>query len=125
MIEKKLSVPVGITIFIGVILKMMDSPYGKIVFTIGFAGYFLIKFIKLTRIHKPFWTTFHTIQLLLLVIGLVFLTLMYFEYPYSRLGFVITLLLESIVNLRIMIYSSIGGQNFKMILSFIGRLLKR
>ncbi|HYG39296.1 MAG TPA: hypothetical protein VD908_11780 [Cytophagales bacterium] len=125
MIEKKLKIPVGITVFIGVILKLMNNPYGSIVFTIGFAGYFLLKLIRLSRTQKFFWTKYHYIQLGLLILGIGFLILMYFNYPYSRLGFVIVLLLESIVSLRIMITSVIGDSNFRMILSFLGKLLRR
>lgn len=125
MIEKKLKIPVGITVFIGAMLKLMDNPYGPIVFTIGFAGYFLLKLIRLFRTQKFFWTKFHYIQLILLILGIGFLILMYFNYSYSRIGFVIVLLLESIVSLRIMVTSLIGDSNFRMILSFLGKLLRR
>lgn len=125
MSEKKLKVLVGISIFIGAILKLMDNPYGPIIFTIGFACYFLIKFIKLLRTQKFFWTKYHYIQLVLLVFVVVFLVLMYYDYPYSRVGFVISLMLESLVSFRIMITSLIGNDNFKMALNFLGRLLKR
>jgi hypothetical protein len=122
---KKLKPLIGIAIFLGVILKLVDSPYGNIIFTIGFLGYFLMKFYNLGKVQKFFWTKLHTIQAVLLVLATASVILMYFNYPYSRIAFATLLLFESIVNLRIMITTHIGNENFKNILTFIGRLLKR
>jgi hypothetical protein len=123
--EKRLKGPVALAILIGVILKMTASAYGPIIFTIGFLGYFLLKFIRLSKTNRYLWTALHTIQIILLVLAAVALIFLYYQYPYSRIAFIVLLLAESLVNLKIMINTYIGNENFKNILSFLGRLIKR
>ena len=122
---KKLKGLIGLTIFVGVILKLMDVPYGNIIFTIGFLAYFFVKFYNLSQIKRLFWTRLHTLQVVLLILATASVILMYLDYPYSRIAFATLLLLESIVNVKIMIDRYIGNENFKNILSFLGKLLRR
>jgi hypothetical protein len=123
--DKKLRGPAGLAILAGVIMKMTDTPYGSLVFTIGFLAYFVLKLVKLFRTNRYLWTTLHTVQLILLGLSAIALMLLYFQYPYARVAFVTLLLAESLVNLKILINTHIGNDNFRNILSFIGRLLKR
>ena len=124
-LEKKLSHIIGIIILIGIILKLMDNAYGPIIFTIGFFCFFLIKILKLTRIQRFFWTRLHTLQLILLILSLGAVVFLYFNFPYARIAFIILLLAESLVNLKLMINKYIGNDNFKTALGFIGKLLRR
>jgi hypothetical protein len=123
--EKRLRGPVGLIILVGVILKMTDSPYGAIVFTIGFLAYIVLKMLKLFRTNKYLWTSLHSIQLVLLIFTAIALIFLYYQYPYARIAFVVFLFAESLINLKILINTYIGNDNFRNILSFLGRLLKR
>ena len=125
MIEKKLKTPIALTIVAGVFMKMFDNPYGPLVFTIGFGAYFILKIVKLSRTKKWEWTNLHTLQLFLIFVAFAALILLYLDYPYARVAFILALLFESLVNAKLMIASYIGKENFRTIIGFLGKLLRR
>jgi hypothetical protein len=115
---------VSLVILVGVFMKLFDAPYGKEVFTAGFGGYLLLKFITLvtgTRIR--FWTVLHFVQLTLILLAMTGLAFMYFDYPYSRVLFAVALLAEGLVALRIKVNSMFGSQNVSNILRLISRMV--
>jgi hypothetical protein len=115
---------VSLLILAGVLMKLFDVPYGKEVFTAGFGAYLLMKLTTLssgTRIR--FWTVLHFVQLTLILLALTGLTFMYFDYPYSRVLFAVSLLAEGLVALRIKVNAMFGSQNVSNILRLVSRMV--
>ena len=112
----------GLIILIGGLMRLFNHPQGNLVFTVGFAIFFLGKLgmwfdkwkgprrIPLAREqHRLYLWHF---LLILLALGAVFLR--YYQYPYGNVLFVIALLAESLVNLRIRLNELVGSQNVSL-----------
>jgi len=123
----------GLVILAGGLMRLFHHPQGNLVFTIGFAIYFLVRLWvwadkwrvlrsrPLRREQRGLYL-WHFV-LILLALGAVFLR--YNEYPYGNLIFMIALLAESLLSLRIRLNGLIGAQNvslgWRMLRQFLGR----
>ncbi len=110
---------VSLILFAGVMMKLFDLPYGKLVFTLGFGGYFLLKLSKLFQTRIRQWTGLHFVQLTLILIAVAALLFMYYDYAYSRLVFGIALASEGLVALRIKLNTMFGSQNVNGFFRFL------
>lgn len=123
----------GLVILAGGLLRLFHHPQGNLVFTVGFAVYFLARLWvwadkwrglrSRPRGREPRGIYRWHFVLILLALGVVFLR--YYEYPYGNVIFVITLLAESLVSLRIRLNERIGSQNvslgWRMLRQFLAR----
>jgi hypothetical protein len=123
----------GLVILAGGLMRLFHHPQGNLVFTAGFAVYFLIRLWMwadkwrglgsrpLGREQRGLYL-WHFV-LILLALGAIFLR--YEEYPYGNVIFVIALLAESLLSLRIRLNELIGAQNvslgWRMLRQFLGR----
>lgn len=123
----------GLVILVGGLMRLFHHPRGNLVFTVGFTVYFLAKLLvwadkwqglrsrPLGREQRGLYL-WHFI-LILLTLGAVFLR--YYEYPYGNILFVIALLAESLLSLRIRLNELIGAQNVSLgwhiLRQFLGR----
>jgi hypothetical protein len=123
----------GIIILIGGFMRLFGHPQGNLVFTAGFAIFFLGKLLLWSEkwrglYNRPFGREQRPLYLwhlllILLALGAVFLR--YYEYPYGNVLFVIALMAESMVNLRIRLNELVGSQNvslgWRMLRHFLSR----
>lgn len=114
----------GFVIAAGAIMRLFDHPQGNLIFTIGFAFFFLIKLFHLLGPHNRPWQFIHSLDFVLILIAFIALLLRYQTYPYSKIVFPIALLAEAIVGFRIKLNNLVGAQNVSTGLRVIGKLLR-
>jgi len=123
MTEKKLRQIIALTIFAGAIMALFDMPYGTTILLAGLGVFLLLKLIKLLSKRKYTWTSLHFVQLTFILIALAALALRYYEYPYSRVVFVIALLIESLVSAKVMLNEKFGSTNVNNFLRMVKQFL--
>ena len=103
----------GLVILAGVLMRLFGHPKGDLVFTVGFAAYFIGKLVVwfgrravFPRRSPPGLLYLHLGLIGLAITGLL---LRYWHYPYASTLFGVALLLESLVNLRIRLNELIGA----------------
>lgn len=104
---------VGLGILVGVILKLAESPYGNLVFTVSFSLFLLLKLVRLFRMNIRLWTVWHYLNLMLILIAWAALIFRYFDYPYSFAVFAVALLAELLVSVKIKVNRYVSDGNLR------------
>ena len=116
-------------ILAGVLMRLFGHPRGDLVFTVGFAAYFVGKLVVwfgrravFPRRSPPGLLYLHLGLIGLAITGLL---LRYRQYPYASALFGVALLLESLVNLRIRLNELVGAGTVSLSWQLLRELVKR
>jgi predicted membrane protein len=123
----------GLIIAIGVLMRLFGHPKGNMVFTIGFVLFFLGKLLvwsdRWGRLRlafpNPNQRRLQLLHFTLILLALIALFMRYQQYAYGNVLFVIALLAESLVNIRIRLNELVGTQTVNLGWQFLKQWLIR